>query len=428
MYDELIFQIYESLKNEDYILALYYAKQQTEDILKRIEAISLEQTTGTWTDVPQETLEVKKRCVGRVIGVYPIPQLVTTNEFPNTEKEFLFIIAYPVDNIKNQFAELITTLYGNISMVTNLKLLDVFFPERFIKNFKGPNYGIDDLRKLLNVYNRPLLVGMFKPCIGAQPNVLGKMLYEMGVGGIDLVKDDELLADPDFCSVEQRLEECLKAIEKVKSETGKTVLYTINITDEPDRMLRKAEKVKKMGGNALMVNVYVNGYGTLRMINENTDLPILAHPAFAGTYYASPDWGLSAHLVLGKLLRLAGPDIIIYPGPYGKVPLRFETAIRVAQELKAPFYHLKPVLPGPAAGMHPGIVPKFINDFGIDTLIGAGGGIHGHPDGTISGVKAFFEAIEYSINSQDLEKLSNFKKAIQKWGFYQEKQIYDLRK
>ena len=125
-----------------------------------------------------------------------------------------------------------------------------------------------------------------------------------------------------------------------------------------------------------------------------------------------------------KLRPTAGSDMIIYPSPYGKVPLVRERAVRISHELTRPFYDLKPTFPGPAAGMHPGIVPKMMEDYGVDVLFGAGGGIHGHPQGTIAGCKAFHQAFEATLAGIPLREASKKHKELQsaldQWGVYGE--------
>lgn len=435
LYDPKIFTLYESLDNEQYIVALYYCEQHAADLLLRAGAVAVEQSTGTWTPVPEETEDVRDRCGARVIGVYEFPDVNTGASVIAEERKFMAAIAYPIANINGQIPELLTVLYGNISMSHKLKLMDVFFPKSFVSKFNGPKFGIQGLRKLLKIEERPFLLGMIKPCIGASPKTIGKLLYEMGLGGVDIVKDDELLADPEFCPVEARIEECMKNVARVKKETGHTVLYTVNITDSPEKMHQKAHKAIKSGVNALMVNLYVIGYSALQELAEDKtiNVPILAHPAMSGMYYASPNWGMTASLALGKFVRLSGADMLIYPSQFGKIPLVKERAIRVAQELQAPFYHLNSTLPGPSAGNHPGIVGELINNYGNDIVIGAGGGIHGHPDGATAGCKAFHQAFQAAMSQFPLReaatKHKELRKALDKWGVVGEGQpIYDLVK
>ncbi len=426
LYDPQIFTIYEGLNREDYITAFYYMEAESRDILLRSAAIAVEQSTGTWTAVPEETRSVKEQSVARVVGVYEIPDYEDRIPPEVKTRKFIMQIAYPAININAQIPELLTTIFGNISMIGRLKLIDVQFPNSFVRNFPGPRFGIKGVRELLNVPDRPLLVGMYTPCVGATPQTLGKMFFEMALGGVEVVKDDELLADPQFCTVEARLEQSLKAKEKAQKETGREVLYAINITDSPNRMYKKALKVVETGGNALMVNTFTVGFAALAdLVSDSAvSVPILTHPAFAGSYYEAPLNGVASNVILGKLPRLAGSDMIIYPSPYGKVPLVRERAVRISHELTSPFYHLKQTFPGPAAGMHPGLVPQMIEDYGVDVLFGAGGGIHDHPQGTIAGCRAFHQAFEATLSGISLrEAAKNHKElnaALEKWGIYGE--------
>ncbi len=432
--DPKVFSVFEGINSEDYILGLYYMEAESTDILKKVEAIALEQSTGTWVPVSEETPEIREKYSARVLAIHEIPDY--EDALPEEKvRKFIFLIGFPVANINGQIPQLLTALYGNISMAGKIKLLDIFLPESFVKNFNGPKFGIEGLRELLGVQHRPVIVAMFKPCVGMEPKTLGKLLYEMGVGGVDIIKDDELLADPQFCPVEQRLDICLKACDKVHSETGRKVLYAINITDNLDVMFKKAKSAIKQGANCLMVNVYTVSFSAMSALAEDSQInvPILAHPDFAGALFGSPNYGLTSSLVLGKLARLSGADMVIYPSYFGKVPMVKERVIRIGQELTSPFYHLKRVFPGPSAGLHPGVIDKLMDDFGIDVLVGAGGGVHGHPMGISGGVKAFHQAIEAVKSGVPLKEAAKnnkeLKLAIEKWGTFEDtSHIFDLTK
>ncbi len=421
-YDPLMFHSFEGIDRDKYMLALYSMQVRTSDALELAQALVVEQTTGTWTAVPEETREVKERSMGRVLGVYEIPDWEHAMPADAGERALVILAAFPVININGQIPEMLTVLYGNISMIGKLKLLDVFMPPSLLGAFKGPKFGIEGMRELLGVKERPLLCAMFKPCVGALPDALGRMALDLALGGVEVIKDDELLADPEFCPVEARIEVTEKALEKARKETGRKAVYTVNVTDRPDRMFEKARKAVKSGASALMVNVYSVGYAAMQAVAEDPAItvPVLGHPSFAGTFFESPDYGMTSHLVLGKFARLSGVDMLIYPSPYGKVPLIRERAIRVAQELAGPMGNLKRVFPGPAAGMHPGTVAISMRDFGKDLIIGAGGGIHGHPAGPVAGGKAFHQAIDAAMKGEPAaeaaKKHPELKAALEKWG------------
>jgi 2,3-diketo-5-methylthiopentyl-1-phosphate enolase len=56
--------------------------------------------------------------------------------------------------------------------------------------------------------------------------------------------------------------------------------------------------------------------------------------------------------------------------------------------------HIKRTMPMPSGGITPSLVEKCVADLGTNIMIGSGGAIHAHPDGPISGAKAFRQAID----------------------------------
>ena len=59
--------------------------------------------------------------------------------------------------------------------------------------------------------------------------------------------------------------------------------------------------------------------------------------------------------------------------------------------------------------MHPGLVNKITEQVGVDYLANAGGAVHGHPKGTLSGAKAMRQAIDKTYDQ-------DYNLAIEKWG------------
>ena len=82
-----------------------------------------------------------------------------------------------------------------------------------------------------------------------------------------------------------------------------------------------------------------------------------------------------------------------------------ETREEVKANIKAlvdPLYGIKPVLPVASGGLHPGMVPELMDIFGKDFVVQAGGGIHGHPEGTVKGATAMRQAVDSVLNSVDI--------------------------
>jgi 2,3-diketo-5-methylthiopentyl-1-phosphate enolase len=106
---------------------------------------------------------------------------------------------------------------------------------------------------------------------------------------------------------------------------------------------------------------------------------------------------------LGKLPRLAGADIIVFPAPYGKAPYLKERYIQTAKTMVYPFHHIKPVFPMASGGIAQPMVEELIADLGYDMVIGAGGAIHAHPMGPAAGARAFRQAIDAVMSGKSVD-------------------------
>jgi 2,3-diketo-5-methylthiopentyl-1-phosphate enolase len=361
--------------------------------------LAVEQSTGTWIAVPGETPEVRCQHVAKVIGVYEMPDYEAMLP-PNLQDRQWFVqIAYPQVNIGEQIPMLLTTVVGNISMGGDIKVLDIRLPKKYVNGFKGPKFGIDGVRKLLGVYNRPLLNNMIKPCTGYGLEVGAELFRKAAMGGCDIVKDDELIADASFNSVLGRVKRYMEIEKQVYEETGERTLYTVNVTDNIPKVFKNANKAVELGVNAIMINYLAVGFPVMQALAEDKSInvPILAHMDVAGAFYMSPYHGMSSHLVLGKLPRLAGADVVVIPAPYGKAPVIDYKFKNAARNLSFPLYNLKPTFPMASGGITPSMVPQVMADLGNDIVIGSGGGIHAHPKGPVAGGKAFRQAIDATM-------------------------------
>jgi len=369
-------------------------------------ALAIEQSTGTWVCVPGETPEVRCQHVAKVIGVYEVPDFEFTVPSELETRSYVIQIAFPQVNIGSQIPMLLTTVVGNISMGGQIKVLDIRLPKRSVDGFQGPKFGIPGVREILGVYGRPLLNNMIKPCTGYTPEVGVELFRAAALGGCDIIKDDELLANASFNEIQARVKLYMEAERQVYEETGERTLYTVNVTDEIPQVFENARRAVELGCNAIMVNYLATGFPVMRALAEDPDInvPILAHMDVAGAYYMSPYHGVSSHLILGKLPRLAGADIVVFPAPYGKAPVIKDKFVNVAHNLSFPFYDIKPTFPMASGGITPSMVPKVVGDLGCDVVIGSGGGIHAHPDGPVAGGKAFRQAIDAAMQGIPLHE------------------------
>jgi 2,3-diketo-5-methylthiopentyl-1-phosphate enolase len=392
---------------DDYVIGTYLVSYSAALPIPIIAPmLAVEQSTGTWVPVPGETLEVRCQHIAKVIGVYEVPDYESTVP-PNLQTRQWFLqIAYPEVNIGEQIPLLLTTVVGNISMGGDIKLVDIRFPKKYVAGFKGPKFGIKGIRKILGVEKRPLLNNMIKPCTGYRLKVGAELFRKAALGGCDIIKDDELIADASFNSALGRVKRYMEIEKQVYEEKGEHTLYTVNITDKIPNVFENAKRAVELGCNALMINYLAVGFPVMQALAEDPsiDVPILAHMDVAGALYMSPWHGLSSHLVLGKLPRLAGADIVVIPAPYGKAPVIDYKFRNVARNLAFPLYHLKPTFPMASGGITPSMVPTVMAALGNDIVIGSGGGIHAHPKGPVAGGKAFRQAIDATMQGIPLSE------------------------
>jgi 2,3-diketo-5-methylthiopentyl-1-phosphate enolase len=400
---------------DDYIIGTYVATYPSFlPLAKMAPLLAIEQSTGTWVAVPGETPEVRRNHVAKVIGVYEFPDHEFEVPAGTQDRNWMVQIAFPEVNIGKQIPMLLTAVVGNISLAGKIKLVDIRFPKKYVAGFKGPKFGIEGVRKLLGVKKRPLLNNMVKPCTGYPLEVGAELFRKAALGGCDIIKDDELIADASFNSVVGRVKRYMQIEKQVFEETGEHTLYTVNISDSVPKIFENARRAVELGVNAIMINYVAVGLPVMQAIAEDPkiNVPILAHMDVAGAMYMSPYHGLSSHLILGKLPRLAGADIVVIPAPYGKASVIVEKFDAAARNLTYPLYNLKPAWPMASGGITPNMVPKVMQELGNDIVIGSGGGIHAHPHGPVAGGKAFRQAIDATMKGISLEEYAKTHKEL----------------
>jgi len=423
--DNIVFSLFENITESDYIVASYYLKlDRNIDPYEKVKSFAIGQTLGTWTKVPGISDQMRKEYMGKVVNVIDLPPRDLVDRYDDSlEKEYIFQIAYPYKNFGPKIPMILTTLLGNdASTSTQAKLVDLYIPKEFSQQFNGPNFGVDGVRKVTGVEDRPLLLNMIKPCVGFTPDAGAEIFYETALGGVDFIKDDELLANPSYCPLTDRIDEYIKASNRAYEETGKKTIYIPNITDDVDKIITNGQMAVDKGAEMVMINFAATGIDALHQLAKNIDVPILAHYASAGPYYEGANSGLFSNLFLGKLARMAGADVVMINTPYGGYPLTKSRYLRTAHELILDHPVYKKVMPSCGGGVNPGIVPTYMEELGNDIVLAAGGAVQGHPDGPAAGAKAMLQAIDASMNKIDLKEAAltkkELKKAIDMWGIH----------
>jgi ribulose-bisphosphate carboxylase large chain len=387
------------------LICLFRVEPNKTDIKTASENIALESSIGTWTEVESEK-EYMKKLAAKVFHI----------------KGKYVKIAYPGELFeKGNAPNILSSIAGNIfgmKIVKNLRLDDIKIPKELLNSFKGPKFGIEGIRKMMKVKDRPFLGTIVKPKLGLKTLDHAKVAYEAWIGGCDIVKDDENLSSQEFNKFEERLARTLEFANKAENETGEKKAYLVNVTAETKEMLKRAQLVEDLGGKFVMVDVVTEGFGALQTLREaDFKLAIHAHRAMHAAFTRNPKHGMSM-MVLADLVRLIGVDTLHIGTAIGKLEGSLKEVSEVEQEIEKKvvkethdrlaqnWEKIKPVLAVSSGGLHPGHVPFLIKHLGNNLVIQMGGGIHGHPKGTLRGAIAARQAIESVMQKQTLREYS----------------------
>lgn len=362
------------------------------------EAFASGQTIGTWTPVPGITDEMRAAHGGRVVEV----REASADEVVAGEPaggRWILRVAFPVVNIGPSFPMLFTTLLGNDpSTSIAARLVDLELPTTFIAAFPGPRFGIDGWRALSGVAGRPILLNMIKPCTGYPPEVGAAFVREVAEGGVDLVKDDELLASPEFSHVRDRARAYSRTLDQVAAETGHRARYLANVTSRARDLRDTAHAAVEGGADALMVNGLAVGLDPLAdLVGSEPGVPVFVHTAGVETLTGSTRSGYGHALLLGRLLRLAGADAVLTSTPLAERPLPAPVFHATTDALRASWRDLLPSMPVVGGGLRADHVHDLYRWLGVDVILGVGGAIQGHPDGPGAGVGAVLAAIHRAV-------------------------------
>lgn len=374
--------------------------------------LAAEQTTGTWTEVRTAPKSVEERLSGRVVEI---------DEASHRARIAFPLEIFELENLPGFLAIVAGNFFG-LGSLTRARWVDFEVPRAAAKAFPGPRFGIPGLRRLLGTERsgRPHCGTIVKPKVGLDPQGTARVCKEAALGGLDFIKDDETLTNQSFCPFDERVRLVMEALDAARSETGHRTLYAANVTASERVMLERADVVKSLGGNCVMIDVLTAGYHGLQALRGHGALqvPIHVHRAFHGAITRSPDYGVSM-VVLSKLVRLVGGDQFHTGTASGKME-HPEDLGAILAALRAPRPGLAAVWPVASGGMHPASVEREVAAFGMDFVVQAGGGVHGHPDGTLAGAKALRQAVEAAAERIPLAEYAQshpeLLKALEKWG------------
>ena len=426
------FELWEAAKNGHYLLTVFRLVPSNDslDLLDLATEVCAESSTGSNLHVNTATA---------------FSESMNALIYKIDEKKNLVWIAYPTRifdrwwNIQNIMTYIAWNLYG-MSSLKECKLLDLRFPPAMLENYDWPSYSLDDMRKYLDVYDRPILWTIVKPKIGLTASEYAEVCYDYRSGGGDFVKNDEPQADQDFAPYDHMVKYVKEAMDKAVVETWKKKIHSFNVSaSDFDTMIARCEMIKEKfepGSYAFLIDWITAWWMPVQTLRRKyPDVFIHFHRAGHGAYTRSENPIGFTVSVLAKMARLAwasgihtwtawvwkmqwdvsedvtAADQILFlkaqwhffSQSRWKIPEKDDDMVKIIQEDRS--HHvtltddsrrgLKKTCPIISWGLNPLKLKPFVDAMGhIDFITTMGGGVHAHPNGTNAWAKAESQAGE----------------------------------
>jgi ribulose-bisphosphate carboxylase large chain len=293
--------------------------------------------------------------------------------------------------------------------LTGIRLQALRLPRELIVASPRPAFGIAGSRAISGVQGRPLIGSIVKPNIGYSPEQSAQVARELADGGIDFIKDDELIADAPYSPLAERAGAVMRVLEEAAQRHGRKAMYAFNITDGLDEMLRHHDAVLRAGGTCVMVNLNSVGLSALIALRRHSALPIHGHRAGWAMFTRCAALGMDFQ-PYQLLHRLAGVDQMHVSGLGGKF---WEDAESVQRSARACLEQMDttagvsddramPVFSGGSSVLE--AKPTYQCAGGTDLIYAAGGAVFGHPGGIAAGVTSLRDAWDAAIQEADLAR------------------------
>ena len=359
----------------------YLVAASAGEVDARVRSLALEQTV----EFPEDLLPegwLRAEMPGRVESLEPAG---------SESGWYRADLSFPDEAVGSDLLQFLNVVFGNASLQPGLRVVDFELPKPLAR---GPRFGVAGLRAVTRVFGRPLSATALKP-LGLPVGELALQAYQTALGGIDLVKDDHGLADQPLARFQLRVERCAEAVAAANRETGRRSLYVPNITGNPREVFERARFAREAGAGAVLVAPGLAGFGALRELADDPDfgLPILAHPAFTGSFVSAGAGGIDPGLFYGTLMRAAGADVSVFPHAGGRFSFPHAACSAIAERCARPVDGVAAAFPSPAGGMSVARVPELKSFYGSDFVALIGGALHRESPSLVDASRRFAAAL-----------------------------------
>jgi len=289
----------------------------------------------------------------------------------------LAVVEFPEANWGGDAALLVSAIlageWADAAAFSRCRLVEIDWPDGLLP---GPSFDAPE----------HVLVGaIVKPSLGLSPREAAETAAALAGGGADLVKDDELLGDPEWCPFEER-------VQRVAAAIPENVRYAPNLTGPAESLLARAERAVELGARALMVNAFAQGLGTVVALRRaGLGVPVFAHRVGAAFWTRQERFGV-APAVVAELTRLCGADFVQVGSFTGSV---FDSAEEVRVQIAACHRERPRAVAVLGGGVGPENAAEQVRRAGTDSglMVLLGSVAYLHPDGLEAAVRATVEAV-----------------------------------
>jgi len=359
---------------------------------ERVLEICLEQTVELPSSLVPEGTWIREHVVGRLETL----SKPTTGPHAHRRDAWLAVVSYHADTTGGELTQLVNVIFGNTSMKENVMVMDVHLPSCVLKDYPGPRFGVDGLRRLLGVPEGPLVMTALKP-MGLSSQELAEIAYGFAKGGVDIIKDDHGLADQPYSPYDERIRMCSEAVAQANMETGRNCLYAPCINAPAHLIISRAHAARQAGAGAVLMIPGITGLDVMRELASDSsfNLPIIAHPALLGCMLGGGSTnrvaGFSHEVLLGVLPRLAGADATVFPSFGGRFGFSVEECQAINAGCTRPMGNMPSILPSPGGGMTLERIAQMREVYGPDLLLLIGGSLYAHSENLIESARHFMK-------------------------------------
>lgn len=380
-------------------IAATYVLQGGGSLEEAAEAVAIEESTGLAQDLVPSAAH--RRVAGEVTDVHvegsvppvlpsaPLRRMgVQSSEVGTTR------IAWPCANVTS-IPALLTMVLGEANETGTFgvcRLVGLELPDETIRLFPGPAHGVEGARSASGVSDRPLVGAIVKPSTGLTAHEHAAIAVELAEGGADFVKDDELLMDPGYCRLEDRISTLPGRLAGVAERRGRPALYAPNVTGPVHEMRARVLAVESAGCGMVMANVLAVGLDAFAHAVRDAGIPVFGHRVMSGALTRALAVGVSSDVLCG-LTRLCGADLVQVGSIGGKIFEEDDIVLRNAEACLTRIPGVRAAMPVSGGGQDASTVAATHAAFaGRDHCHLFGSGVFADPLGPRGGTAAALDA------------------------------------